>query len=164
MPVPISIRFSNGLVDLNKVSEEMASTVAKGFGAPTAMLVGIMKRKCPVGKTGNLRNSIGAVIGTVPSKNLAYAVVGPRRRSKGTPTRYAHLVEFGHVAVHPDKGARRRKGTARDITYVPAKPFVRPAVEEYAAQVGYDLAKGVEPAVAASIRANIGGKRKSIVV
>lgn len=162
--IPISIRWSNGLVNLSQVSEETAATVAKGIGAPAAMLIGIMRRKCPVGKTGNLKNSIGAVVGAVPSKNIAYAVVGPRRGSKGKPTRYAHLVEFGHVAVRPTKGARRKKGTAHDITYVPAKPFVRPAVEEYAAACGKTLAEGVEPAIAASIKAKLGGKRRSIVV
>jgi hypothetical protein len=85
--------------------------------------------------TGALRASLTSKTGNFPETGKAYGMVGPargkfvgNRRSKsklgnlyaaasGTlqqPSKYAHLVEYGHIA-HNGK-------------YVPAKPFIRPAV------------------------------------
>lgn len=75
---------------------------------------------------GDLRDSIDQKEVRYPASFSAISVVGPARgRRKGgkMPSKYAHLVEFGHQN--------------RDGTFTPPKPFMRPAVmtaETYAAQ------------------------------
>ncbi len=163
MPIPIKIRWENGLIDLDQLADGFAQLVAQSLGVPAETLADVMRRLAPV-DSGDLRASIGSVVGFVPSKNLGYAVVGPRRRSRGTPTKYAHLVEFGHVAVAPRKGAKRRKGSARDITFVPPKPFVRPAVESYAAAADGDLAAQLDRNLDLKVTAMRNGRRVKVMV
>lgn len=161
--IPIKIRWSSGLIDLNQLGDEFAQLVAASIGGPAGVLSEVMRTYCPK-ETGNLARSIGVVVGYVPKKNVAYAVVGPRRRSAGRPTRYAHLVEFGHVAVKPIKGTRRRKGNAKDITFVPPKPFVRPAVQSYAGAAGGALAEALDRNLDIKVKAMRGKKITTIEI
>ena len=77
------------------------------------------KQLCPVGETGNLRNSIthGVLIGD----GQVVAVIG-------TDTYYAPFVELGHAQqvgrYVPKLGKRLVK------PFAPAYPFLRPAVED----------------------------------
>lgn len=86
---------------------------------------------------GNLRDSIDQVEVRYPANYNAVSVVGPQRRFRGLPTMYASQVEYGHVIG--TRGIRKGKATKSFIGprpgfagFVPAKPFMRPAVE-YAA-------------------------------
>lgn len=75
----------------------------------------------PVGKTGNLADSIGVVkTGLKRGGNIGEVSVGPRRSGqyKGF---HGHLIEFGK--------------TNRDGTRTTPKPFMRPAWEQTKAQV-----------------------------
>lgn len=74
------------------------------------------------------------------------------RRGANSPSKYSHLVEYGYYAVSPERGKTLRKGTARlakrGRTWVPAKPFLRPAIETTKTQVANELVnsigKGIE--------------------
>lgn len=94
----------------------------------------------------------GALIASLTMKVVGYpsgkavGLVGPgrdfyskgRKASKLTrllkqvrrPSQYAHLIEYGHASVSPTKGTSLRKKTAKlsKTQWVPAKPFIRPAV------------------------------------
>lgn len=115
--------------------------------------------------TGALAKSIDIVVRRY--RGAAVAVVGPDRsyyrgrkrvkrgesaRGAARPANYAHLVEFGHVAVANRKGTSLRKGTATALGYVPAKPFLRPAVLGAAGAAGDAIHRAVAEGVAASIR------------
>jgi len=77
------------------------------------------KRLCPV-DTGNLRNSI------------THQQTGPREETIGTAVKYAPMVELGH---HQEPGryvpAIKKRLKA---SFVPGKPFLRPAAENHAAE------------------------------
>ena len=104
-------------------------------------------------RTGTLRDSIGHVVRNYEYNGRAVAIIGPinghvvvrinGRSEKISPVKYAHLVEFGHHAVKPIKGTQRRKGTAHDVKWVKAKPFMRPAVATTAAEVSRKLTEGI---------------------
>lgn len=119
-------------------------------------------------RTGALRESITHKVIARRKKAHAVALVGPDRkyfhRGKGVakgalvpdgavrPSRYAHLIEYGHHVVAPTKGTSLRKGTAKTPAegkkkWVPAKPFMRPAVimarQEVAAAFRDGLARGI---------------------
>lgn len=107
-------------------------------------------------RTGALYASIS--VKTVTAKGLsqasATAIVGPsrdrflvggvrvpdfngQRRKWGgeQPSRYAHLIEFGHAVRQPKKGTSTRKGTALrpadgKMTFVAPRPFMRPALRD----------------------------------
>lgn len=79
-----------------------------------------MHRLAPVGLTGNLADSIGAVRSKV-SGELGAVEVGPRRRG-GYKGFAGHLVEFGTKARRTKSGANR--GT------MPSNPFVETAYDQ----------------------------------
>lgn len=77
--------------------------------------------------SGLLKKSLGKKLVTNKKAGVVTAVVGPRRNVVGEhdgkprkPSRYAHLVEKGHIDG--------------DGNHVPAQPFLRPAMEETEAQ------------------------------
>jgi hypothetical protein len=74
---------------------------------------------CPV-DTGRLRSSISSVSGR---DSLGFYV------EVGTSVEYAVPVEFGHLTRQPGPQSRRRGGQR----FVPAQPFMRPALAEAAA-------------------------------
>jgi HK97 gp10 family phage protein len=158
----LSIKWTAELVDL----EELAAALAEDVAAAAIETAGkklkwLMQAYTPV-ETGKLRRSIDYTVGIVPIKHLAYAVIGPRSGSAGN--KYAHLVEFGHIAVAPRKGTSLRHHSARAINFVPPRPFIRPAVEGYAAYAGTELASGVENNLAVKINAMSKGKKITVAV
>lgn len=98
-------------------------------------------------RTGALRDSITDKVVNYERTATAVGLVGPargyykkgKRLGKGanylgsdSPSKYAHLVEFGHRVVAPKRGTSIRRGTATGPAagkkkWVPAKPFLRPA-------------------------------------
>lgn len=100
--------------------------------AHTRALVPLVNREhllAPVGKTGNLADSIGVVKSkTSASRNTGLGAVsaGPRRQRpyKGFA---GHLVEYGTNERSTKKGASRGR--------MPAKPFAEPAWESTKAEV-----------------------------
>ena len=77
------------------------------------------KQLCPVGETGNLRNSIthGVLIGD----GQVAAVIG-------TDVYYAPFVELGHAQQVGRYGPKLGKRLVKP--FAPAYPFLRPAVED----------------------------------
>lgn len=72
-------------------------------------------------ESGLLKKSLGKKIVTNTKRQSVTAIIGPRRDVTGTykgkvrkPSRYAHLVEKGHI----DQAGR----------YIPAQPFLNPAL------------------------------------
>lgn len=111
-----------------------------------------MKFYCPV-LTGNLRDSIGLKVVSYEQNFKILLIVGPARRKMGRPTRYAHLVEFGHRAGgwHKEAGGK----------FVPAKPFVRPTAEIARASAVKFVGPGASQALSVAVeRAKGGGKKK----
>lgn len=130
-------------------------------------------------RTGALRESIGAIV-KKGKKGGVYAVVGPRRgyyrggkalkkgadrRGADQPANYAHLVEFGHVAVAPIKGTTRRKKTARGPQsgprFVSPKPFMRPALLASADRVEAEMAEGVAAGIERQLKRLVKNPRAS---
>lgn len=94
--------------------------------------------------TGSLKRALGAVVRKYKNGADAVAVVGARRgyyaagkalkkgadrRGAAMPAKYAHLVEYGHVAP--------------DGSFVPGKPFLRPALAASRTAVRQALVEGV---------------------
>lgn len=133
-----SVKFKlEGVQELNRVLEGLKDpmrtrVLAEGVTLAAKPLVQAAKSYAPK-RTGALRKSIKAVVRRYPRKGVAIAVVGPsteffksgkkiKNPKKGEsrsgidqPSKYAHLVEFGHQ----NKGGKGR---------TPAHPFMRPAV------------------------------------
>lgn len=81
----------------------------------------------PVGKTGNLAESIGIVrVGVKRGGNIGEVQVGPRRGG-GYKGFHGHFIEFGK--------------TNRDGTRSEAKPFMKPAWEQTKAMVENGIAR-----------------------
>lgn len=119
-------------------------------------------------RTGALYASIEKKV--VKSKGLenasATAMVGPSRdyfgrggrkvekggdrRAAEQPSRYAHLVEFGHaVKARGKSGSKPGKGKAREpkegaLRWVPPRPFMRPAMMENQGRVPRILLEEIE--------------------
>lgn len=113
--------------------------------------------------TGALRESITDKVVSYPQSARVVGLVGPDRHyysrgirlktgfgrllaaDKRRPANYAHLVEYGHVSVQPRKGTSRRRKTAivSKKEFVPAKPFLRPAVATTRAQQAEAFATGI---------------------
>jgi HK97 gp10 family phage protein len=102
-------------------------------------------------KTGALRTSINHVVRKYRDGESVVAIIGPDkdyygsgkrlkktadRRGADRPSKYAHLVEFGH-AVKGGVGAK----------LVQPKPFMRPAVMSAASSTGETLAEGVRKGI-----------------
>jgi HK97 gp10 family phage protein len=136
--------------------ETQTKVMAVALKRAAAPVVRVAKALAPK-RTGALRSSITSIVKKGRNGN-SYAVIGPARgRFSGgkrigakdsaaaadMPANYAHLVEFGHHAVRPVKGAMRRKGTASGIRFVPAKPFMRPALISSKGASFAALAEGV---------------------
>lgn len=93
-------------------------------------------REFQAGRTGLLRKSLGGKIGVNKREGTVYAITGPRRKTDGfhgkaysawigkminvVPSKYAHLVERGHIL----------KMRGKVVGRVPGYPFVRPAFDE----------------------------------
>lgn len=123
-----------GMDNLNAVLRELPEAMrsrilAEGVKMAAKPMVAAAKNFAPV-RSGALRKSITSVVRQRKSKGTAVAVVGPsteyfrngKKLKKGEshddadrPSKYAHLVEFGHANA---------KGKGR----TPAYPFMRPAV------------------------------------
>lgn len=93
-------------------------------------------------RTGALRASLTTKTVKYQRGQVVVGLVGPDRAyysgkkkvgllgallGADKPANYAHLVEHGHYAVMPRKGQTRRRKTATVVSWVPAKPFMRPA-------------------------------------
>lgn len=93
------------------------------------------------GRTGMLRKSLGGKVAINRKTGAVYAMAGPRRRRDGfqakawspwtkkmidvIPSKYAHLVERGHVVKINGKVVGRAK----------ARPFTRPSYDEVKGKV-----------------------------
>ncbi len=121
---------------------------------------------------GDLRDSIEQVEVRYPQTYSAISVVGPERGYKGNagkkPTKYAHLVEFGHIIG--TKGIRKGKATNNFIGpkpgatggFVPPKPFMRPAVETaatFALEPMFQAAEKAFDAIGAKLERKYGHKK-----
>jgi hypothetical protein len=129
----VKTKVTSNMIDLRQLAVEIAQDViASAMEGPAKNLEDLMRGYAPK-REGNLARSIGRKVVVNVKKTAATAIVGPRRRSRGRPTRSAHNVEFGHVAVAPRKGTSRRKKNASVRGFVAARPFMRPAVATFSA-------------------------------
>ncbi len=136
------------------------NVIGVALEAAAKPIVAAAKRIAPK-ETGALRKSITHALRKYPKKTMV--IIGPDRnyyeggkkvkpgqwrKGQDRPANYAHLVEFGHVKVARKKGTSRRKGTAQEIGFVAARPFLRPAVwqNEKAAAQAFEIGvtKGLE--------------------
>ena len=147
------------VMDLQKtlagISEDIRAEVIGDMVAEGAKpLVRSIKAKVPV-DLGNLKASIKAGVRIKKRKGTAVAYVGPEvggyykggkrlnkkkddLRGSSGPSRYAHLVEFGHAA--------------RDGSRVEAKPFMRPGTDESINQVQAKLVVGFQKGLTRAAR------------
>lgn len=148
---------------LKTLPKELADKVLQtALTRAAAPVVKAAKRNAPV-RTGALRQSIGTIVKKGKRDGSVYAVIGPRRgyyrqgkalkktadnTGADQPANYGHLVEYGHMAVKPDKGAtlrekKRNWKKARAVRFIPPKPFLRPALMNSKTEVIAEMAKGV---------------------
>jgi hypothetical protein len=128
--IPAEMRRDILAVAVAKASQPMVRA-AKGFAQASV-------------DTGALRRSLGSVVRKYKKGATAVAVVGARRgyyrdgvklakkadrRGSAMPAKYAHLVEFGHVAANGK--------------IVAGQPFMRPAFATSAPGVKAALIEGI---------------------
>lgn len=137
--------------------------LAKPMEKVAALLCDRMRDMAPTGATGNLKRSISFKVLLYENKNMVVGIVGPRRRAPGRPTRYAHLVEFGHMKATPRLG---RDGKTKMVRggYVPAEPFMRPAVEIARQTIAEVLGDEIANMLDIQARAKLGNKVVNIQV
>jgi len=166
--------FTSGLAGLPEIREVLRTlpketeqkVIAVAMRRAAKPLVSAAKQFAPK-RTGALKESIGFVVRKGRNGRSSYAAVGPASgyyrggaavkhgasvRGADNPAKYAHLVEFGHVAVKPQKNTSRRKRTAQAGRFVPAKPFMRPALLAASDAVATELAAGVEQGIAQALK------------
>lgn len=149
---------------LRALSDDMRDrTLAAGVSeAVKPILVAARRYARRSRDTGALEESLTTKVVNYPRTGKAVGLVGPDRayfargrKVKGAlsraftlnqrqPAKYAHLIEYGHVAVAPRKGKTVRKGTATVVGWVPARPFIRPAVVTTAAAQEEAFYRGLE--------------------
>ena len=161
------VRVKSNIVDLRKLgSAAFIEMAAKALDKPGRAMQTAIRSFVPV-DTGALRDSIDYTVRQYPEHGKVVVVVGPKRRfrrGKNNPNKYAHLVEFGHVAVKPVKGSKIRKGTAQKITHVPAHPFMRPGVELYRNFAASDMASELDKGLTTRVNMLKGGRVKQIML
>jgi hypothetical protein len=122
-------------------------------------------------RTGALQKSITSVVRIYSKQGKVVGIMGPdknarflggRKISRGgkklapdRPSKYAHLVEFGHYSaaatgakLASTKGRTIRKGTLTAKSWVMAQPFMRPGVASSEAAVAGKLADGIAAGLA----------------
>lgn len=149
-----------------EIQNKVLGVAMKRAAAP---LVSAAKAFAPT-RTGALRKSISFIV-RKGKKGGAYAVVGPAsgyysggaalgadadKRGAGSPAHYAHLVEYGHHVVAPTKGTSLRKKNAKaaknGTKWVPAQPFMRPALLASHDAVANELAEGISEGITATLK------------
>jgi len=148
------------LTGLNELNATLAgislnmrtAIIAKAVGEGAKPLVRYVKMYAPV-DSGALRDSIGSKVLRDRKRGVAVALVGPRTGKfkngkpvkKGEsavdsdqPSRYAHLVEFGH---NMKKGGQTK-----------ARPFMRPAVMAAGPQVARSIMIGAQKGLNAAVK------------
>lgn len=130
-------------IDLQNVLRALGGAcpvmVAEGVGRAIEVVSNAMVSLCPVRpdipkskdalRPGEMRGSIAIKVVSYKS-GVTVGLAGPTGRG----ARVAHLVEFGHIVVHPQAGytVRGRKhkaqGAFNGVERVPPHPFIRPAI------------------------------------
>lgn len=146
---------------LRGLPEALQTTILADGVEAAAKPVERAARRLVTVRTGALRQSINHKVVRGKGKAFAMALIGPDRGSyragkrvqKGSdsrgadkPANYAHLVEFGHITVKGGKGEKGktlRKKTATATGFVPAKPFMRPAIVQAEAECSVALLDGI---------------------
>lgn len=120
--------------------------------------------------TGALKKSITAKVIAYPKDGRAVALIGPDRnyymgnkrvrkggdrRGANKPSKYAHLVEFGHYSGVSSlgfggfaKGTTLRKKTAQARSFILPRPFLRPGLMAGASAANTILSAEIENAMA----------------
>ena len=126
---------------LRKLGDKVHRRVSRqAVNAAATPVVRAARSKAP-SESGTLRKSLGKKVATFKKTATVAAIVGARKSVTGThkgksrkPSRYAHLVEKGHI---DEQG-----------NHVGAKPFLRPALDDTQGQamdaMAKKLAEGVE--------------------
>lgn len=133
--------------------------------------IGVVVRAYPA--KGTVTGFIGARRGTyaemknIRTKRKTATLLKPGQNTmkRITPANYSHLVEYGHRSVHgggtlpnfgervpgvwnaKNKGRSQRKGTISATSFVPPRPFLRPAFEQGRAFAEARIIDGFEKAI-----------------
>lgn len=128
------VQVINGqMADVSRVLRGMSAAVQHDIMGPALEAASVPIARAtmdlaPV-ETGALRASIVVKVQKYKDGG-AVSIIGVNRRYRSSdgrkPSKYAHLVELGHVQVDPEKGTTLRKGTAKRIGFVHSRPFIRP--------------------------------------
>lgn len=163
------VKITSDMVDLRQLGLGVLNeALAAAVDHAGKDMSGAIKVFTPT-ETGALRDSIDYKTMVYNKTNKVVVIVGVKsrfRKNGRRPSNYAHLVEFGHIAVKPVKGTairpRRGKQAAQKITYVAAKPFMRPGVETFKAFAASRLGSSVEKGMAAEV-VRLRGKKREII-
>jgi hypothetical protein len=99
----------------------------------------IVANRDKVENTGRLEQSIGGLrLSQRKSTEIGMVHVGPRRKKGVYYGNHGHLVEYGHRLVSSKKTGKRQIG------FVRAYPFIKPAFDKTAEQVGKNIVETVQ--------------------
>lgn len=135
--------------------KQVRGAVRKAVNAGAQVIVKAARAKArQFNRSGALAKSINKVVRTGKDKQSLYAVIGPQRGSKGEhdgkivlPTKYAHLVERGHIN--------------RDGSFTQGKHFMRSAAAESESAAAGAFNTKLGPAIEAeAAKAAKKGRRK----
>ena len=163
MNVPTNYRNVKGLGQLSAclqaLQEDMrAKILEEGVKAAIQPILRAAKQNLRRSvRTGALYASMTTKTKSYPRNGKAVGLVGPDRgyyngQAKagklgalyaGRPSNYAHLIEYGHVVVHPKKGETLRNKTASSIGWVQPRPFIRPAIITTSGEQGRAFASAI---------------------
>jgi HK97 gp10 family phage protein len=116
--------------------------------------------------SGALKASMATKVVRNPEAGTAAAITGPSRgryfggimvrgrkvRGGNQPSRYAHLIEYGHLAAVKGQKKKQRAGFIGPLRFVAPKPFLRPAVQEIAPNAAQMMADEIGAGIADAAR------------
>ena len=136
----MSVTVKSNLYLVNKLSKEAMVRAAISVGMLTS---GYAQDLCPV-DTGNLRNSITHAYDDSSDHKVELIVGSEVKVINGTLVNYAPYVELGHKQQPGRFVPKIKKRLKR--SWVPGKPFLRPAFENHTDEIEKIILKELENA------------------
>lgn len=135
-----------------------ANLKAHGFKRSDSLLLQSLGTKIGVSRRGNIYVVVGPRTGFKRTKaGKVQTALGKKfAAAKANPVRYAHLVERGRKALVPKKAKAMLVQTAdgaffaRKVKAVPARPFLRPALDKNKDRITAILAEELTKGLAAA--------------
>lgn len=183
MPFAIKAKLEGleqALRNLEALTRTVRNKILRKAANASARIVLKAARQLVPKNTGLLKKSLGVRVQTYRASGTVVAIVGPRTGFKKTrqgkkitafgkkmkeagqnPSKYAHLVEYGHAVIYPLRKRVLSDGTTiygKVVRAMPPRPFLRPAFEQTKAAAVAAMNQIIAEEIEKKVKA-IGGKR-----